>query len=122
MPVDDVGTDGTGVGKYFSTCFGKVGESSSNLRFEDGRGKGDELKAVSSPKAGRRHGFGTAATVPSVDSTGNWCAARLGEVFMVSCAALRREAERVGVDVGGAQRVVQAGCRLRTRVWNERVG
>jgi hypothetical protein len=67
--VDEVGTEGTGVGKYLSTCLGKVGESSSNLRFEDGRGKGEELKAVSSPKAGRRHGFGAGSACTSVDST-----------------------------------------------------
>jgi hypothetical protein len=67
--VDDVGTDGTGVGKYFSTCLGNVGDSSSNLRFEDGRGKGEELKAVSSPKAGSRHGFDTGSACVSVDST-----------------------------------------------------
>jgi hypothetical protein len=69
MPVDDVGTEGTGVGKYLRACLGNVGESSSNLRFDDGRGKGDELKVVSSPKAGRRHGLETGSTFASVDST-----------------------------------------------------
>jgi len=71
MPVDEVGTEGTGVGKYLRACLGKVGDSSSNLRFEDGRGKGEELNVVSSPKAGRRHGFEARSACISVDSRGN---------------------------------------------------
>jgi hypothetical protein len=67
--VDEVGTDGTGVGKYLSTCLGNEGDSSSNLRFEEGRGKGEELKVVSSPKAGSRHGFDASSLCGSVDST-----------------------------------------------------
>lgn len=69
MAVDEVGTDGTGVGKYLSTCLGKEGESSSYLRFEDGRGKGEELKVVSSPKAGSSDGLEAGSACVSVDST-----------------------------------------------------
>ena len=70
MAVDDVGTDGTGVGKYLRTYLGKEGESSASyLRFEDGRGKGEELKVVSSPKAGSSDGLEAGSTCASVDST-----------------------------------------------------
>ena len=98
MPVDEVGTEGTGVGKYFSTCLGNVGELSSNLRFEDGRGKGEELNVVSSPKAGRRHGFEVGSAGASVDSTSDWCVAGLRDLSMVSCEVVRREAGRVVAD------------------------
>jgi hypothetical protein len=60
------------------------GEVLQGLLGEDGRGKGEELKTLSSPKAGSRHGLGACSAAPSVDSTGNWCAAWLDGLLMVS--------------------------------------
>ena len=102
-----------------SSCLGKVGESSSNLRFDDrGRGNGDEEKAPSSKAGSRVGGFRACSGCSSVDSTGDCCNILLGEKS-ISCAEVpEHERARVSVNLSSTRAclvvdVRVAGCRCR---------